>query len=205
MLSFLRLANVVLVLFSGVAFGVLAMTGLVAGVLFPTMHSLNPTLPAYSQYTGAHWSLAAGIIAERIFDIGFVVVAIAIALCWSALILLMLCTKYLGRLPLLRATVLLVTTIVFVFQVGMVGPQMRASGVEYRQAALAGDNATADKAKTRFDSLHPVATNLIISSTMGMLALFVYSSWAATRGMACASNTPGDQQSKEHGESKESG
>ncbi len=205
MLIFLRLANVILVLFSGVAFGVLAMTGLVAGVLFPTMHSLNPSLPAYSQYTGAHWSLAAGVIAERIFDIGFVVVAIAIALCWSAVIVLMLCTKYLGRLPMLRATVLLVTTIVFLFQIGFVGPQMRASGIEYRQAALAGDHATAAKAKARFDSLHPVATNLIISSTMGMLALFVYSSWAATRGMTCVGSTPGLERPETHQEHKESG
>ena len=76
-----RSLNTLLVVSSGVVFGVLAMTAVVAAVVFPKMRELDPTLPGYPAYDGAHWSLAAGIVAERVFDIGFVIAGVAVAGC----------------------------------------------------------------------------------------------------------------------------
>ena len=177
----LRLTNTVLIVFSGIAFGVLAMTGVVAGVLFPTMHTLNPTLPAYGAYSGAHWSLAAGIIAERIFDIGFVIVGVSFGICWSSVLVLVFMSRRYG-FPVLRLMVLGVVSSIFLFHIGSVQPAMNRAATAYRAAALAGDTERAAQAKARFDALHPTASNLIISSTMGMLALFLFSTWAASGG-----------------------
>src|SRR5690242_5451454 len=56
-----------------------------AAILFPLMHTLDPRLPEYATYTGPHWSLAAGAVANRIFAISGVISLAAAAVALGAL------------------------------------------------------------------------------------------------------------------------
>ncbi|MGQ0628913.1 MAG: hypothetical protein ACT4PL_12535 [Phycisphaerales bacterium] len=57
----------------GLWFGSLIMSGVAAAVLFPTLKRLDPTLGAYPKYTGSHWLLAAGHVAEIVFYISDII------------------------------------------------------------------------------------------------------------------------------------
>lgn len=174
-----KAASTGLVVCAGVTFGVVAMTGVVAAVVFPTMRDLGPTLPEYASYTGPHWPLAAGVIAEKIFQIGFIVVGVALA--GAVLALLTAIARNLGRrFPICRAGLLVVTLGLYLTHMGWLQPRMNAAANEYRQAAREGDKDTAAEAKSQFDALHPTASKLVGATTLAALGLFVCAAWSAT-------------------------
>lgn len=181
-----RLLETLLIVSSGVVFGVLAMTAVVAAVVFPKMRELDPTLPGFSQYDGAHWSLAAGIIAERVFDIGFVIAGVAVAGCIGGVLGLVFArggsgASGAGRMPIVRLGLTLIVAALFCTHVGWLQRRMDSAAEDYRQAAAAGNNDAAHEAKARFDAMHPTAANLISGSTLAALALFVVSAWQVGR------------------------
>ena len=178
MANLARLCNTLLVICSGVVFGVLGMTAVVAAITFPRMKSMDPTLPGYGQYDGPHWSLAAGWIAEGVFDIGFVVAGIAIALCIIAVGGLVALRRVSG-VPIVRLGLVVVLTALFCTHVGWLQRRMDQAAEEYRSAAASGDNETAAEAKAQFDQLHPTAADLIGAATFAGLALFAVAAWQA--------------------------
>lgn len=187
-----RVASTLLVVCAGVAFGVVAMTGVVAAVVFPTVRDLGPVLPDHASYTGPHWSLVAGVVAEGVFRIGFVVVGVAL---FGALVgvLVLAVRRGARRLPVVRLGLVLVTLGLFLTHAGWLQPRMNEAASEYRDAAVAGDNNRATEAKSRFDSMHPTASRLIGATTIAALLLFVCSAWAATeRGAWPARGGDGD-------------
>jgi len=169
------ISRIALTVCSGVAFGVLAMTGVVAAVVFPAMRDLDPALPQYSGYSGQHWSLAAGLIAERFFGVGFVAVGVALGVCVAAAGGLVLCRGS-SRLPAARLGLLAIAAGVFLTHVAWLQPAMRGAALEYRAAAASGDEIVAREAKARFDALHPYASGLVLGASASSLALFVASS-----------------------------
>lgn len=171
----------VLVVCSGLAFGVIAMTGVVAAVVFPAMRELDPTLAGYERYDGPHWSLAAGVIAEQIFNVGFLVTGIVLSLSLAAVVGLVLLRRV-GGVPIVRLGLVLVTLGLFLTHVGWLQPRMDGAAGEYRRAAAAGENEAAASAKGEFDAMHPVASKLVAASALASLALFVVSAWAASAG-----------------------
>lgn len=174
-----RTAAAGLTVFSGIAMGALAMTGVVAAVAFPTMRALDPSLPGYAGYGGAHWSLAAGVLAERVFHIGFAVAGVCLLVCVGA-VGVMLARREGGRMPIVRAGLLLVTLGVFLAHVAWLQPRMDEAAAEYRAAAAAGEGERAIAAKARFDGMHPNASRLVMGATASALALFAASAWAAS-------------------------
>lgn len=187
-----RVASSLLVVCAGIAFGVVAMTGVVAAVVFPTVRDLGPVLPDHASYTGPHWSLVAGVIAESVFRIGFVVVGVALV---GALLGVLVLAVRRGerRLPVVRLGLVTVTLGLFLTHAGWLQPRMNDAASEYRDAAIAGDNTVASEAKSRFDSMHPTASRLIAATTIAALLLFVSSAWAATeRGASTACSDSGD-------------
>lgn len=175
----LRVASTSLVLCAGIVFGVVAMTGVFAAVVFPTIHKLDPTLPDFAGYSGPHWSLAAGILAERVFKIGFVVIGIALG---GALLsaLALLAGRRTEGLPVLRLGLVLLTLGLFVAQIGWLQPRMNDAAGAYRAAAMAGDETAAGEAKEQFDSMHPTASKLLGATALSAFALFGVSAWAAS-------------------------
>lgn len=176
--NLLRFLNTVLVMCSGIVFGVLAMTAVVAAVTFPRMKSLNPTIPGYEGYRGAHWSLAAGWIAEGVFDIGFLIAGVAVAGCIAAVLSLAVVRGRRG-MPIVRLGLTLVVAALFCTHVGWLQRRMDVAAEEYREAAARGENDAAVEAKSRFDAMHPMASKLISAAALAGLALFGVSAWQA--------------------------
>lgn len=176
-----KLLSTVLVVGSGVAFGVVAMTGVVAAVVFPTVRDLDPTLPGYAGYGGTHWSLAAGVVAERVFRIGFVLTGVALGAALLAVVGLSVRRR---PLPIFRIGLCIVTVGLFLTHVAWLQPRMDDAATNYREAAGAGDDPTAIEAKSRFDALHPTASRLIGATALASLALFAVSAWQASAGAA---------------------
>ena len=174
-----RAASTSLIVCAGISFGVMSMTGVVAAVVFPTVRDLGPVLPDHASYTGPHWSLVAGVVAEGVFRIGMVVVGVAL---FGALLGVLLLAFRRGeqRLPVVRLGLTAVTIGLFLTHAAWLQPRMNAAAAEYRDAASTGNNALAGEAKSRFDSMHPTASRLIGATTVASLLLFVCSAWTAT-------------------------
>jgi len=179
MSKLVRVCNTGLVVCSGIVFGVLGMTAVVAAVAFPRMKSMDPRIPDYEQYDGPHWSLAAGWIAEGVFDIGFLIAGLAIAGCIIAVGWLVYLRKQAGT-PIWRLGLAVVLAALFCTHIGWLQREMDEAAQSYRGAAAAGRNPEAHEAKARFDALHPVASKLIGAATLAGLALFLTSAWAAS-------------------------
>ncbi|HZW10382.1 MAG TPA: hypothetical protein VFF69_10805 [Phycisphaerales bacterium] len=177
-----RLAGTMLTVCSGIGFGVTAMTGVVAAVVFPTMKELGPSLPAYAAHGGPHWSLAAGMVAERVFNIGFAVTGAAL-LGAMASVLVLAFTRGRREWPVARLALLFVTTGIFLTHFAWLQPRMDSAAAAYRKAAAAGRADEAAEAKGQFDDMHPIASKLIGGVALSSLALFVASSWTSAAAL----------------------
>jgi len=162
----------------GLWFGSLVMTGIAAAVLFPTLKQLDPTLGAYPLYTGEHWMLAAGRVAERLFFasdiIGFGCAGVAI---FSLAI-----GGFLGDRPwrqvlgALRITLIAAIVLVLSYQLMVLGPRMNTNLRTYWMAAATGGeagNAAAATAATAFRADHPTAQTVlgVLTALVGVTLL----------------------------------
>lgn len=181
----LRAASFTLTVSSGFAFGVLAMTGLFAALIFPTVRDLDPSLPAYVAYDGPHWSLAAGVVAERVFRVGLPVAGIAVLLALLAALVLT-ARRDTDRFPVARLGLSVVCVALLAAQALWLQPRMNTAAEAYRDAAISGDNTTAQRAKAEFDAMHPTASRLLGSGAIASMALFLCSAWSGSRGCAAA-------------------
>ena len=176
-----RIASTGLVVCSGVAFGVTAMTGLVAAVVFPAMRELDPTLGGYAGYDGPHWSLVAGVIAEKVFHVGFVVTGVMLGLSLAAVLGLVVLRRVSG-VPIVRLGLVVVTLGLYLTHVGWLQPRMDRAARTYREAASTQQNEVAAAMKSEFDDMHPIASKLIGALALSSFALFTVSAWTASAG-----------------------
>ncbi len=176
-----RIASTGLVVCSGIAFGVTAMTGVVAAVIFPAMREIDPTLGGYAGYDGPHWSLAAGVIAEKMFHVGFVVTGVMLGLSLTAVLGLVFLRR-IGGMPIVRLGLVVVTLGLFLTHVGWLQPRMDRVSRTYREAARTQQHEVAAAMKVEFDDMHPLASKLVGASALSALALFMVSAWAASAG-----------------------
>jgi len=181
--GFARAASALLIVGSGSAFAVVAMTGVVAAVVFPTVRDLGPVLPDHAAYTGPHWSLVAGVVAERVFRIGMLIIGFALAGASLGVLGLTIRSPQ-RRLPIARAGLLIATVGLFLAHAGWLQPRMNRAADAYRAAARVGDNQAAGDAKAEFDAMHPTASRLIGATTIAAFGLFVCAAWAAAQGPA---------------------
>lgn len=166
----------------GLWLGVLVMTGVAAAVLFPTIKALDPRLPEYAAFTGAHWSLAAGKVAATLF---FVCDAVQFAGALIAGVTLGLSTLLFG-LPArnlataCRSGFIVVIVGVLSYQFIILAPEMNRNLAAYWAAARSGDNAAAAGFKAAFDAKHPLARNLLAADAVLVLASLVLGAWSAS-------------------------
>ena len=145
----------------GVWLGALIMTGAAAAITFPMMRDLDPALGAYPDYTGEHWSLGAGVIADRIFlvcdIVQFVCAFLAFAtLGWGLLAWIKRSIAGVVRTIAVGLAMAMVSYWLFIFTM-----QLDVHLDAYWAAAAAGDNEGAATAKSAFDAMHPLATKLM--------------------------------------------
>lgn len=161
-------------------------SGLAAAIAFPTMKALDPRLPAYSAYEGDHWMLAAGKIANRVFEItdGMQMAMAALAVVTAAGLL---AARVCGARSIAGAMWLVVLAVA----VGVLGytllvlrPAMAVDLHAYWDAALAGDTPAAEASREAFSAEHPMASNLMASTAACVLGALVLVVPAAGIGKA---------------------
>lgn len=151
--------------------GAAVSAGAQAAAAFPLMKSLDPRLPAFSHYTGEHWLIAGGKIAQRGFLVADVVQFPAALLAFGTLGW-MIAARTLAphrASTIVRSLALAIALAAFASLLLIVTPRFNTALTAYWQAALAGDNASTATHKAAVDELHPMLSNL-----MGVMAASVF-------------------------------
>lgn len=172
-------------------------SGLAAAIAFPTMKALDPHLPAYSAYEGDHWMLAAGKIANRVFEI-----TDAVQMAMAALAVFTAVGLLVARVCRVRSIAGAMWLACVAAAVGVLAytlltlrPAMAVDLHAYWDAALAGDTPTAESAREAFSAEHPTASNLMAATSacvLGALVLVVPAAGIGKRAAVTSVATGGD-------------
>lgn len=159
----------------GLWLGTLVMVAAAAAILFPTMRSLDPRLPAFAAYDGDHWRLAAGRVGQQLFLVADAI-QFACALAAAATFLAMAVFLGMGRgraSTILRALALSVAVAAAAGQIIVLAPSMNAALRAYWSAAAAGDTLAAAAHQAAFSDLHPYATALLAVGAIAVLGALI--------------------------------
>lgn len=178
---FSRIAQIVHLVALSVWLGSVAMSGVVAAIVFPLMRTLDPTLGAYPDYQGDHAMLAAGRVASRVFfvvdSIQFVCASIALLT-----IVLLVATGYslntmsrVFRVIFLCMTLALLSYHLFLFM-----PSLEQTLTGYWELARQGETALADQFKDRFLESHSSASRILGGLTIMVLINIILAGWTLT-------------------------
>ncbi|TVQ30090.1 MAG: hypothetical protein EA376_14120 [Phycisphaeraceae bacterium] len=171
----------------GVWLGAVVMAGMSAMVVFPTMEGLEPALPAYAAYDGAHSALAAGRVMFAVF---FACDLVQLCAAFFVVMPFMAAAFGLGlsmRRPVnaFRAALVFVLAAMLAFHLVALTPAMNTELQAYWQAAAEGDTAMAATHKAAFDARHPTARLVLTAMTAGLALAFMAGVWSvATAGGA---------------------
>ncbi len=180
-----RLAETTHVVALATWLGAGVISGVTAAVVFPTMKELSPTLPGYGAYSGEHWRIAAGSVANRVFLVCDTI-ALACALVTILTLAISLRTYRRSAETPVRALWLRVAWVsvacgVLAFNLFILQPRMAKNLRSFWNAARAGAQAEADAAQQRFAADHPNATLMLGATAAAVLASLVAAAWSATR------------------------
>ncbi|MGP1271979.1 MAG: DUF4149 domain-containing protein [Phycisphaerales bacterium] len=158
---------------AGLWTGAVAMTGAAAAVIFPTVKAIDPTLPAYTEYAGEHWRLAAGLVAARIFAIGDIVQFIAALVTGVSLAIIALSrSAWATRVTtFFRLVAFGIALLLLAYNLFVLGPRMNGHLTDYWTAARAGQNEQAERARNAFMDDHGPATNTLAGTVLATLVL----------------------------------
>ncbi len=176
-----RIAQITHLVALSIWLGSVAMSGVVAAIVFPLMRTLEPTLATYPNYQGDHAMLTGGLIASKVFFtvdfIQFICASLALASFAT-----MIVTGYhintiarLLRIMVLCATLALLSYHLFIFM-----PQLTLTLNGYWDFAAAGDTAQADQFKERFLDSHSAASRILGTLTIAVLINLILTGWTLT-------------------------
>jgi hypothetical protein len=176
----LRSAQTLHLLALAIWMGSVAMSGLFAAIIFPTMRTLDPTLAQYPLYTGDHSMLAAGRIASKVFlsvdTIQFVCSAIAM----GGFIVMLLTGYSLNTLSRVARSFLISCALAMLsYHLLILMPGMYEDLRAYWEAAALGNTALADTHKDAFAAMHSSSSRSIGLTTLFVLLAFVFGVWTA--------------------------
>lgn len=151
--------------------GCVVTAGLAAAIVFPTMKALDPHLPQYAGYTGDHWMLAAGRIADRVFDATDTaqVGAAVVATLTGVGLLLARVVRARSRSALAWLIALAGALCVLAYTLTILRPRMTTNLIAYWDAASRADNPAAEAARAAFSAEHPLASNLMVATALLVL------------------------------------
>ncbi|MEX0875910.1 MAG: hypothetical protein WD114_00485 [Phycisphaerales bacterium] len=180
---FSRMAQIVNILSLSVWLGAVAMSGVVAAIVFPLMRELDPTLGAYPGYAGDHALLGAGRIASTVFftvdSIQFACGFIALATL-AVLVALGYALNTLARV--FRLIVLCMTLGLLSYHLFFFMPGLQETLQGYWTYAAEGETVRADAFKDRFLESHGTASRLIGSLALMVAVNIVIGVWTLTAG-----------------------
>jgi hypothetical protein len=177
----------------GLWLGVIVMAGAAAAIIFPTVKGLNPVLPppGYVGYTGDHWLIVAGQVANRVFvaaDVGQFVCA---TLCIVTMGVLLFRTRIPlnRRSAIIRVVSLALAICILGFYSIYLRPRMDINVRGHWEAAIAGKNEDAARFQKIFNDDHPLASNLMKGIALTVLISMIAGAWNATTS-GCAPALP---------------
>ncbi|MBX3406237.1 MAG: hypothetical protein KF869_05675 [Phycisphaeraceae bacterium] len=147
----------------GLWLGFVVAAGAYAAAVFPTAKKLAPRLPEFEQYTGDHWLIVGGRIAQTVFLIG----DIAQFFCALVAVSTFACAVWMfgggERRPALyvRGLALAIALASVASLLFVVNPKFVSATNAYWAAARAGDNAAAAAHQQVARETHPYATSLM--------------------------------------------
>jgi len=194
-----RLAQIVHLVSLSVWLGSVAMSGVVAAIVFPLMRKLEPTLGAYPSYDGDHALLAGGRVASSVFlavdTIQFVCAGLALLT-----LIVAIASGYaidtIGRL--LRICVLCATLALLSYHLFIFMPEQMQSLRGYWDMAAIGETAQADVFKDKFLASHDASSRLLGSLTIAVLVNLILAGWTLT-AEAVQANPDADQTTEPKG------
>lgn len=167
-------------------FASLLAAGLSAALIFSQMKKLQPSLLEYAAYTGEHWKIAGGMVANKIF-----LIVDYVQLCCAVIAILTLGLTLLAanrgvpkhRPPLAGVRILLlsVACALLCYELFLLSPRMAIHLNDFWVAAKDGNRVIADAAQAAFDADHPTASNVLKATAAALLLLLVTSSIAIAR------------------------
>ncbi|MBL4698349.1 MAG: hypothetical protein JKX70_05910 [Phycisphaerales bacterium] len=176
-----RIAQILHLVALSIWLGSVAMSGVVAAIVFPLMRKLEPTLASYPDYKGDHAMLAGGRLASSVFlavdTIQFVCASLALAT-----LVIMIVTGYtINTIPrLLRIMVLCATLALLSYHLFVFMPQQMLSLRGYWDFAAAGDTSQADMFKDKFLASHSAASRILGTLTIAVLINIILAGWTLT-------------------------
>lgn len=164
-----RIAQIAHLLALSVWLGAVAMSGVVAAIVFPLMRELEPTLGAYPNYEGDHALLAAGRVASKVFFTVDVIQFVCATIALATIVVLVVCGYSLNTLArVLRVIVLCMTLALLSYHLLLFMPGIMQMLQGYWDNAAMGNTQVADRFKDEFLAQHSKASNIL-----GALALMV--------------------------------
>jgi hypothetical protein len=178
---FCRIAQIIHLLALSIWLGSVAMSGVVAAIVFPLMRTLDPTLASYSAYEGDHSLLAAGRIASKVFFTVDAIQFVCGSLALATLLIMVISGYSLNTMARVLRMIVLCTTLallsyhLFFFMNGL---QETLQG--YWHFAEIGETAQADSFKDRFLESHSAASRILGAlAVMVMINIFI-AGWTLT-------------------------
>lgn len=148
--------------------GALLVTGLTAYFVFTLLKGLDPSLPEFAAYSGEHWKLLGGYVAERLF-IGADVVGF-LAICLGGGAFALACWKGYPHprswIAAIRALLIMAMMGIMTFRFASLDPAMQLDLAAYRQAAALGDTENALAMQAEYDKHHKTASNVMAASLL---------------------------------------
>lgn len=160
----------------GVWSGSLLMTAATAAITFPTMKSLAPALPGYAGYTGDHWMIAAGKVANTAFAISDGVQFVCAIIAAGSLLISAVFAGLDWRRPgvVVRAIIMGSALGVLAYHLLVLAPRMAVNLRQYWSLAEAGRSAEAEAIRAAFTADHPTATAVMATlAGLSLAALFL--------------------------------
>jgi hypothetical protein len=167
----------------GLWLGFVVAAGAYAAAVFPTAKNLDPRLPGFEQYTGDHWLIVGGRIAQTVFLIG----DIAQFFCALIAVGTFACTVWMfggGE----RRAALYVRGFALAFALAslaslllIVNPKFVSATNAYWAAARTGDNIAAAAHQQIARQTHPYATSLMSLAAVSVAVALGSCVWSLAR------------------------
>jgi hypothetical protein len=176
-----RIAQITHLVALAIWLGSVAMSGVVAAIVFPLMRKLEPTLASYPNYEGDHALLAGGLIASKVFFTVDFIQFVCASLALATLVIMIVSGWSINTIPrLLRVMVLCATLALLSYHIFIFMPQLTLTLQGYWDFAAKGDTVQADQFKDRFLESHSAASRILSTLTIAVLINLILVGWTLT-------------------------
>ena len=176
-----RIAQITHLVALSIWLGSVAMSGVVAAIVFPLMRTLEPTLASYPNYEGDHSLLAGGLIASKVFFTVDLIQFVCASLALATLVILIVSGWSINTIPrLLRVMVLCATLALLSYHIFIFMPQLTLTLQGYWDFAASGDTVQADHLKDRFLESHSAVSRILGTLTIAVLLNIILAGWTLT-------------------------